>query len=200
MAERRRSGVLAGATAVGVLVALPLALALTDFHLEAAPLALVLSTAAGALAVSALVLQPLLAGRGRIALHQVLGAVALGLVVIHVGALFILAPDDALFAMSPDGPTRARMALLATIALVAVVLLGVLRRRLPLDGATWRILHAFLAVLVILLGFGHALLTDGALDGAGTVVLAAFGTLALAGVATAYVARARRAARRPRPH
>ena len=181
-------------------MALPLGLALTDFHLEAAPAALVLSTAAGALAVSALVLQPLQAGRGRIAVHQVLGAVALALVLIHVGALFVLAPDDALFAMSPDGPTRARMALLATIALVAVVSLGVLHRRLPLDGATWRILHGFLAVLVILLGFGHALLTDGALDGAGTVVLATFGALALAAIAIAYVARARRAARRPRPH
>ena len=113
------------------------------------------------------------------------GAVALALVLIHVGPLFVLAPDDALFAMSPDGPTRARMALLATIALVAVVLVGALRRRLPLDGATWRILHAFLAVLVILLGFGHALLTDGALDGAGTVVLASFGALALAGIAAA---------------
>ena len=56
---------------------------------------------------------------------------ALALVLIHVGALFVLAPDDALFAMSPDGPTRARMALLATIALVAVVLVGALRRRLP---------------------------------------------------------------------
>ena len=53
---------------------------------------------------------------------------ALALVLIHVGALFVLAPDDALFAMSPDGPTRARMALLATIALVAVVLVGALRR------------------------------------------------------------------------
>ena len=118
--------------------------------------------------MSALVLQPLLAGRGRLALHQILGVVALGLVLTHVGALLILAPDDALFAMSPDGPTRARMALMATVALVAVVLLGVLRRRLPLAGATWRILHGFLATLVILLGFGHAVLTDGALDGPGT--------------------------------
>ncbi len=200
MAERRGGARLVAAALVSVLVALPLVLALTDFHLEAAPVALILSTAAGALAVSALVLQPLLAGRGRIAVHQVLGAVALALVLVHVGALFVLAPDDALFAMSPDGPTRARMALLATIALVAVVLLGVLRPRLPLDGATWRILHGFLAGLVILLGFGHALLTDGALDGAGTVVLAGLGALALAAIAFAYVARARRAARGPRPH
>jgi predicted ferric reductase len=193
--ERRGVGRVAAAVAIAVLVGLPLLLALTDFHLEAAPFALVVSTAAGALAVSALVLQPLLASRSRIALHQVLGAVALALVLVHVGALVVLAPDDALFAMSPDGPTRARMALLATIALVAVVLLGVLRRRLPLNGSTWRILHAFLATLVVLLGFGHALLTDGALDGAGTVVLAAFAALALAGIAGAYVARARRAAR-----
>ena len=145
----------------------PLLLAVTDCHLEAAPTALVISTVTGALAVSALVLQPLLAAHGRLRVHQVLGVIALALVLAHVGALLILAPDDALFAMSPDGPTRARMALMATIALVAVVLLGLLRRRLPLDGATWRILHGFLATLVIVLGFGHAVITDGALDGPG---------------------------------
>ncbi len=177
------------------MVALPLLLALTDFHLEAAPAALVLSTAAGALAVSALVLQPLLAGRGRISVHRLLGGVALVLVLAHVAGLFIVAPDDALFAMSPDGPTRARMALIATIALLAVVLLGVLRERLPMSGATWRILHGFLATLVILLGFGHAVLTDGALDGPGTAVLLGFGALALGGVGAAYLTRTRRARR-----
>lgn len=178
--------------ALVAIVALPLLLALTDFHLEAAPAALVLSTAAGALAVSALVLQPLLAAGGRIRAHRLLGAVALALVLAHVAGLFVLAPDDALFAMSPDGPTRARMALIATIALVAAVALGVLRRRLPITGASWRILHAFLAVLVIALGFGHAVLTDGALDGIGTPLLLALGTIALGAVAAAYVARTRR--------
>ena len=195
MAETGPAARIAAGGAVAAVVAVPLLLALTDFHLEAAPAALLVSTVAGALAVSALVLQPLLAGRGRLAVHQVLGVVALALVLAHVGALMILAPDDALFAMSPDGPTRARMALIATIALVAVVLLGLLRRRLPLRGATWRILHAFLATLVIVLGFGHAILTDGALDGAGTAVLLGLGALALGAVAAAYVVRTRRAAR-----
>ncbi len=195
MAETGPAARIAAGGAVAAVVGVPLLLALTDFHLEAAPAALLVSTVAGALAVSALVLQPLLAGRGRLAVHQVLGVVALALVLAHVGALMILAPDDALFAMSPDGPTRARMALIATIALVAVVLLGLLRRRLPLRGATWRILHAFLATLVIVLGFGHAILTDGALDGAGTAVLLGLGALALGAVAAAYVARTRRAAR-----
>lgn len=193
MANRKGAVRLGAFAIVGVVVGLPLLVAITDFHLEAAPFALWLSTSAGALAVSALVLQPLLAGSGRIRVHQVLGATALALVLVHVGALFVLAPDDALFAMSPDGPTRARMALLATIALIVVVLLGVLRRRLPLDGATWRILHGFLATLVILLGFGHALLTDGALDGVGTLLLVVFGAFALVGIAGAYVTRARRA-------
>ena len=104
--------------------------------------------------------------------------------------------------MSPDGPTRARMALIATIALVAVVALGVFRRRLPISPASWRILHAFLAVLVIALGFGHAVLTDGALDGAGTPLLLGLGALALGAVAAAYVARTRRgrvASGRPAP-
>ena len=49
---------------------------------------------------------------------------------VHVGALVIESPGDAWFAMSPDGPTRARMALIATIALVLAVALGVLRGRL----------------------------------------------------------------------
>ena len=61
-----------------------------------------------------------------------IGAIALALVLAHVGALFVESPEDARFALSPDGPTRARMALFATIALIGVVALGVLQGRLPL--------------------------------------------------------------------
>jgi len=173
----------------------PVALALTDRHLADASAALVLSTTAGALAVSALVLQPLLARR-RIARHQILGAVAFALVLVHVGALFVEAPDDAWFALSPDGPTRARMALIATIALFGAVALGVLRTQLPLGAGTWRVLHAYLAVVVIALGIGHAVLTDGALDDAGTTILIVLGALGLLGVPAAHSARTRRARRR----
>ena len=190
MAERRT--LVLGAAAVAV-AALPVALALTDRHLAAASPALVVSTTAGALAVSALAIQPLLARGRRIARHQILGCVALCLVLVHVAALFVEAPDDAWFAMSPDGPTRARMALIATIALFGVVALGALRTRLPLSGATWRVLHAYLAVVVIALGIGHAVLTDGALDDAGTTVLVALGALGLLGVPAAHATRTRRA-------
>jgi predicted ferric reductase len=113
------------------------------------------------------------------------------LVLGHVGALFVLSPDDAWFAMSPDGPTRARMALIATIALVLAVALGTLRGRLRWHPTTWRVLHGYLAIVVIALGLGHALLTDGALDGAGTAVLVALMATGLLGVPAAFLVRSR---------
>ena len=155
------------------------------------PAALVVSTAAAALSVSALALQPLLAATGRIRRHRALGAIALVLVLAHIGGLALVSVEDTLFAMSPDGPTRARMALIATIALVLSVALGLARRRLPFGPGTWRILHGYLAVVVIVLGFGHAILTDGALDAAGTVVLVAAGRRG--------AGPRRRGLRRPRP-
>ncbi len=190
MADRRRLVALA----VPVLV-VPAAIALTDAHLAAGPTALVVSTLAATLAVSALALQPFLAARGgrRLRWHRALGTVTFALVLAHIGGLYVVSPEDTLFALSLDGPTRGRMAALATAALIAVVALGLLRARLPMAGATWRILHGFLAALVIFLGFGHAVLTDGALDGVGTPLLLAFGAVALVGVGSAYAARRRRA-------
>ena len=192
----RRTLALGGAAAA--VVAVPLSLALTDRHLAGASAALVVATATGTLAASGLAIQPLLARRRRIGRHQILGAILLGLVLVHVGALFVESPEDAWFALSPDGPTRARMALFATIALFGVVALGALRTRLPIAAGTWRLLHAYLALVVIALGVGHAVLTDGALDDAGTGVLLLLGMVGLLGVPAAHVARSRRA-RRPEP-
>jgi predicted ferric reductase len=172
--------------------AAPLVIAVTDRHLDGASPALTVSVVTSALAVPAIAVQPLLAGTGRVRRHRLLGTIALVLVLAHVAALFVESPEDARFALSPDGPTRARMALFATIALILAALLGGLRAHLPLAPMTWRILHAYLAVVVIVLGFGHALLTDGALDDVGTVVLLGFGVLGLLGVPAAHLARTRR--------
>lgn len=46
-------------------------------------------------------------------------------------------------------------------------------------------------MLVIVLGVGHAVLTDGALDGAGTPVLLLLGAAALAAVGWAHATRPR---------
>jgi predicted ferric reductase len=193
VADRR----LVAATGLAV-VSAPVVLALTDRHLSGASPALVVSTTTGAIAVGAIALQPLLATSRRVTRHQVVGGLVLGLVLVHVGALVIESPGDAWFAMSPDGPTRARMALIATIALVLGVALGLLRSRLRWHPTTWRVLHAYLAVVVISLGLGHALLTDGALDGVGTVILVGLMAIGVLSVPVAHVAR-RRAARGDAP-
>jgi predicted ferric reductase len=188
MADRRLA-----ALAPAVIV-VPAAIALTDAHLAAGPAALVISTVAATLAVSALAIQPLLAALAgaRLRPHRVLGTVTFALVLTHVAGLYVVSAEDTLFALSPDGPTRARMALLATLALAVVVVLGVGRARLPLSTTTWRVVHAFFAVLAVILGVGHAVLTDGALDGAGTPMLLALGAAALGGIAYAAIRRARR--------
>jgi len=88
------------------------------------------------------------------------------------------------------------MALIATIALFGVVVLGVLRNRLRLRADTWRVLHAYLALVVISLGIGHAVLTDGALDDSGTPILLVLGAVGLLSIPAAHAARTRRARRR----
>lgn len=123
----------------------------------------------------------------RVREHGVLGLVVVGLVLTHIGALVVSEPGDALFAMSWNGPTRARMALLATVLLLATAGLGLLRRRLRLDALSWRVLHASLAALSIGLGVGHAVLTDGALDEEGTVVLLTLGIVGVSGAVTRLV-------------
>jgi len=189
VADARRA---ATGAAIAAAVLVTPALALTDRHLDGASAALVASTATAAVAVPLLALQPLLAGTGRVRRHRLIGAIVLGLVLAHVAALFAESPEDARFALSPDGPTRARMALFATVALIGVVALGIAAPRRRAPSGTWRILHAYLAAVAIALGIGHAVLTDGALDGAGTAVLLALGAAGLLGVPAAHLARTRR--------
>lgn len=174
--------------------ALLVTLALAAPHLAQASPVLVVSTLAACVAVAALAVQPWLTRR-RVGAHVRVGGIVAALVAVHVVALFVESPDDALYSMSLDGPTRARMALFATVLLVVVTLLGLLRRRLPWSVATWRFVHGSLAGLVVVLGVGHAVLIQGALDGWGAAVLVALGGLAAVGV----VVRLVRVLRTPQP-
>jgi hypothetical protein len=86
--------------------------------LARAPVLLVVSTLAACVAVAALAVQPWL--RRRIPAHLRVGGIVAVLVAVHVLALVVEDPDDTLYSMSRDGPTRARMALIATVLLVVV--------------------------------------------------------------------------------
>ena len=173
---------LAAAALVGVALASP--------HLRDAPSSLVVSAVTAAVAVVLMSFQPLwaLLAKSRpqvFGLHWSLGVAAFVLVGVHVAALVVLSPDDVWFAISPDGPTRARMAVLATGALVVVVALGAARRLLSWSGTGFAVLHSFFAALALLLGIGHAVLTDGALEGWGTILLCVLGAVGSAGIVAA---------------
>lgn len=175
-------------------VAVMMWLTLTSTHLSAGPAGLVASAVTAAVATVLIAFQPVVAllARSRRSAwrsHWVLGSAALVLVLAHIAALWLLSPDDVLFAVSPDGPTRARMAVMATLSLVIVVSLGIVRRRSALAPQAVRILHAFFAALTLLLGVGHAVLTDGALDGPGTVLLLLLAALGVAGIVAARTTR-----------
>ncbi len=176
----------------GLATAAILGVALASPHLRQASPSLVVSAVTAAVAVVLLSLQPFwaLLARSRpkvFRLHWSLGVLALALVGGHVAALAVLSPDDVWFAISPDGPTRARMAVLATAALAVVVALGVARRALSWSGTGFTVLHSFFAALALLLGVGHAVLTDGALEGWGTVLLCLLAAVGAAGIVGARV-------------
>ena len=194
MRAARRGAALLAAVATAVL----LVLAAAGRRVDEGAVLLSVSTVGGVLAVGALGVQPWLATRRRARAHTALGVAVLVLVAAHVLALLVLSPDDARYAMSPDGPTRARMAVLSLVLLALVGLLGGLRRRLGWSSPTWRLLHGGFAALAGVLGVGHAVLTDGALDAVaapvGTVALVLLGGLGLVG---AGVARSRPRARTP---
>lgn len=134
---------LAAASTATVLVVL----ALVSDHLSGAGGLLVTSTLTGAVLTAGLAVQPLLVVGGRgVQEHRILGTGLVALAAGHVGALFLLAPDDALFAMSPDGPTRARMALIAIVALLLAATLAAIGPRTRWDRRTWRLVHAYLGL------------------------------------------------------
>ena len=62
----------------------------------------------------------------------------------------------------------------------------------PLLAGTGRV-RRHRVIGAIALGVGHAVLTDGALDGPGTALLLALGPAALFGIPAAHLARTRRA-------
>ena len=90
--------------------------------------------------------------------HRAVGLVALSLIAVHV---FISAPWDLVIRpFDADTPARVRWALLATLALLALIGSSMWRTRLRLSYERWQVLHALLAVTVIVSSLMHALLVD----------------------------------------
>ena len=145
----------------------------------------ILAGFAGMVALSLVLVQPLLiagylpglsAYRGRRTHHWIGGALAVA-VVIHVGGLWITSPPDMIDALTFTSPTPfSPFGVVAMWAIFAVAILALLRRRLGLR--TWRIVHMTLAAVVVVGSVVHAMLVEGTME---TLSKAALCVLVLAG-------------------
>ncbi len=133
----------------------------------------ILAGLAGILAMVALVVQPLLAigampslssAQGR-RLHRWVGAGVMGLIILHVGALWITSPPDVIDALTFQSPTR--FSLWGVMAMWAVFLTGLLaylRPKLRLRPLVWKRMHGAFAVVIAGGSILHALLIDGTME------------------------------------
>ncbi|WP_299499441.1 ferric reductase-like transmembrane domain-containing protein [uncultured Roseobacter sp.] len=141
---------------------------------------------AGVVAMSLLLVQPLLAGGylpgltvqiGR-RIHRFVGVFLLMAVVIHVAGLWITSPPDVIDALLFVSPTPfSAWGVIAMWTIFATAFLVAFRRRLRLNVRTWRRVHTTFAIVIVLGSVVHAMLIEGTME---TVSKAALCALVLA--------------------
>jgi predicted ferric reductase len=89
--------------------------------------------------------------------HRYTSFVAFAMVLVHPLILFWRDPSSLQLLNFVEAPWRARMAVLATLAFLALVVTTVWRKQLKIPYEPWRSSHAILSVLALGLGLGHAL-------------------------------------------
>lgn len=89
--------------------------------------------------------------------HRYTSIVAFIFILAHPIILFIDNPQTLQLLNFLQAPWRARLAVIATLALIAIVVTSIWRKRLNIPYEPWRILHGILAVIAVGFGLGHAL-------------------------------------------
>lgn len=89
--------------------------------------------------------------------HRYTSFVAFVMVLVHPLILFWVQPDTVQLLNFPAAPWRARMAVLATLAFIALIVTTIWRKPLKIPYEPWRLFHSILSVLAVGLGLGHAL-------------------------------------------
>lgn len=89
--------------------------------------------------------------------HRYMSLVAFLMVLAHPVILFIAQPETLQLLNFPQAPWRARLAVLGTLALLAMVVTTLWRKQLKIPYEPWRAAHTILAVLAVGFGFGHAI-------------------------------------------
>jgi 3-phenylpropionate/trans-cinnamate dioxygenase ferredoxin reductase subunit len=89
--------------------------------------------------------------------HRYTSLVAFFMVLVHPVILFIAQPETLQLLNFFEAPLRARMAMLATLAFMTMVITTIWRKQLKIPYESWQVTHTILAVLAVGLGFGHAI-------------------------------------------
>ena len=140
----------------------------------------ILAGFAGIIALSLMLVQPVLIGRYLPGLsahlarraHRWIGGSLVLAVLIHVGGLWITNPPDMIDALLLRSPTPfSAWGVIGMWAIFATALLAVLRKRLRVR--TWRIAHTFLAIVIVGASVIHGLLIEGAMETVSKVALCA---------------------------
>lgn len=182
-------------TALGLFGVAPVVVAAASPLLEYRDAPYIASGLAGALAMSILLIQPLL-GAGYLPglslaesrrIHRTLGFTLTLLVLIHIGGLYLTSPPDTLDALLLVSPTPFSIyGVTALWTLLATALFVALRRKLYLRPTTWAAIHNALAVVVVIASVVHALMIEGTM---GTVTKWAICLAALIATAAAVIQR-----------
>jgi predicted ferric reductase len=157
--------------ALAAAICVPIAFAATSEQLAWRDPVYIAAGFAGILALSLLLVQPLLAAgylpglsayRGRRAHHWIGGAVVVA-VVVHVAGLWITSPPDMIDALTFTSPTPfSPFGVVAMWAIFVTAALATFRRRLRLR--TWRIAHMSLAAVIVVGSVIHGLLIEGTME------------------------------------
>lgn len=150
---------------------------------------------AGVIALSLLLLQPLLAG-GYLPglsgihskkLHRGVGLLLLGAVLIHVTGLWITSPPDVIDALLFASPTPFSVwGVLAMWALLLTTIIALLKTKLTLTMRRWKQLHKLLAVVIVAGSVIHAVQIEGTMETISKIVLC---VLVIASLLTVLVQR-----------
>lgn len=168
--------------AIAVAIVVPLGFAAMSPLLQWREPVYILAGFAGIVAMSLLLIQPLLASgrlpglpgaRGR-KVHLYVGAALFGAVMLHVGGLWVTSPPDVVDALLFRSPTPFSIwGVIAIWAVFAAVILAVFRRGLRLRPRTWRRVHSALVLIVVIGSVIHALLIEGTMEFTTKAVLCA---------------------------
>lgn len=158
---------------LALVIAVPLAAAATSPYLAWRQPVYVGAGFAGIVALSLVLLQPLLAGghlpglrarRGR-RIHRLVGSALVAAVVLHVAGLWMTSPPDVIDALTFRSATPfSTWGMIAMVAAFCAAGLALLRRPMRLRPRIWQVAHVTLGTVIAVGSVIHALLIVGTME------------------------------------